>query len=827
MWQALGQDLRYALRRLAHNPGFAALVILTLGLGIGANSAIFSVVDATLLRPLPFHNPDQLLQLWETESAEGSFPLTGQDYLDWRVQNRTFEDLALYSYRKSMNASGAGEPERVSVVETQANFFSVLGVQPLAGRTFLAGEDQAGHNRVALLGYGFWQSHFGGQNSAIGKTMELNSAAYEIVGVMPEWYLIPGAADLWVPIDMSPKYLGPRGEHHLRALGRLKAGVTAAQGEADLKAIAAQLEKDFPESNGKVGAVVAPLKDALVGDSREQLYILLGAVALVLLIACANVANLLLARASGRRREVALRAAMGARRGRILQQLLTESVLLALLGGAVGIALAYGSVRLIAAAKTFPISPPSPIAVDVTVLAFTLIVSVGVGVLFGLAPALQASRVSVNDDLKSGGTMAATPSSRGRVLRDTLVAAEIALSLMLLTGAGLLLRTFANLRAADIGVRAESVLAASVILPPEKYRTLDAQWSFFGRLVESLEASPGVRSAALASELPLEGGNNGYITVDGQTAESTRDTLVEWNFVTPDYFRVMGIPLRDGRGFDAADLTAAARTAEQAAASWSSGQPASQRPTFEFLAVINQSMARRFWPNQPVIGRVFHQENVSFRVIGVVGDVKVWGLRHNPIPQAYFPFTLALGAPGGDRVANIVVQSAGRPADAAGVIRSQVRSLDSSLAVAHLRTLEQIVSESMTDTRYQTMLLGLFAGLALLLATLGIYGVMSYVVSQRTNEFGIRMALGAGPLAVLRMVVGQGARLAVSGALVGAAAALGLAGLLRKLLFGVEPADAPTLAIVFVLTVAVCLVACCVPARRAARVDPMVALRYE
>ena len=824
MWQALGQDLRYAARRLAQNPGFAALIILTLGLGIGTNSAIFSVVDAALLRTLPFPNPDRLLQLFETESAEGQFPLTGQDYLDWRAQNRTFEDLTLYSYQRSMNARGAGEPERVTVVETQANFFSLLGVQPMLGRSFVAGEDQAGKNRVVLLSYGFWESHFGGQRDTIGKSMELNGAAYEIVGVTPVWYRIPGAADLWIPFDMSPKYLGPRGEHHLRALGRLKAGVSVAQGEADLRGIAAELEKQFPDSNEKVGAAVTPLKEALVGNTGEQLYILLGAVALVLLIACANVANLLLARASSRRREVALRAAMGASRGRLVRQLLTESVLLSLMGGVVGIALAQASVQIIVSAKTLPVSLASPIAVNPAVLLFTLTVSIGVGILFGLAPALQASRISLNDDLKSGGTMAATPSSRGRVLRDALVAAEIALSLMLLTGAGLLLRTFANLREADFGVRAESVLTASVILPPEKYHTLDPQWDFYSRLLESLERAPGVKLAAVATELPLEGGNNGYVTVDGQTAESTKNTLVEWNSITPNYFRAMGIPLREGREFNAADLAAAAEVARKRA--WNPDVPVAERPKFEVLTVINQSMARRFWPNQPVIGRVFHQENVSFRVIGVVGDVKVWGLRHSPIPQAYFPFTLALGDAGGPP-GNIVVQSAGKPADVADVIRSQVRLLDSSLAVAHMRTIEQIVSESMTDTSYQTLLLGMFAGLALLLATLGIYGVMSYVVSQRTNEFGIRMALGAGPNAVLRMVVGQGARLAVIGALLGAVAAVGMAGLLRKLLFGVEPADPLTLGVVFALTVAVCLAACCVPARRAARVDPIVALRYE
>ena len=827
MVQALLQDLRFAVRRLAKSPGFTALVILILALGIGANSAIFSVVDAALLRPLPFREPDRLMQLWETESAEGRYPLTGADYLDWQTQNTTFENLAVYSHQRAMNASGAGEPERVMVVETQANFFSTLGVQPMAGRAFLAGEDQAGKNRVVLLSYPFWQAHFGGDRNVVGKQMELNGAAYEIVGVMPAWYRSPGAADLWVPMDMSPKYLGPRGEHHLRALGRLKPGVTVAQADADLKGIAARLEKQFPDSNEKVSGGAAPLRDLLAGQSREPLYILLGAVALVLLIACANVANLLLARAAGRRREVALRAAMGASSARIIRQLLTESVLLSLMGGAAGILVAYGAVQLITGAEALPIPRANPIGVDFRVLLFTLGVSVGVGILFGLAPALQASRVSLNDDLRSSGKSAgAAGSAGGHLLRDVLVGAEIALSLMLLTGAGLLLRTFANLRNAELGVHAESVLAASVMLPPEKYQTIDPLWDFYRRLVESLEKAPGVRAAVISTELPLEGGNNGYITVDGQNAD-TKSTLVEWNYVTPNYFRALGIPVHEGRDFNAADLSAAAEVARKAYAEGrDDNRPAAERPQYETLAIINQAMARRFWPNQPVTGRVFRQQNVAFRVIGVVGDVKVWGLRNNVIPQAYFPFTLALGFPGG-WPANVVVQAEGRPSDVAGIIRSHVRALDSGLAVANMRTIGQIVSDSMTDTSYQTLLLGVFAALALVLAMLGIYGVMSYTVSQRTNEFGIRMALGAGPSSILRMVAGQGARLALAGAAAGVAASLAVAGVLRKMLFGVDPTDPATLAMVTLVTVAVCMAACAIPAWRASRVDPMVALRYE
>jgi len=829
MWQGLAQDLRYAFRRLANNPGFTFLVAIILALGIGANSAMFSVVDAVLLRPLPFHDPDQLLQLNETESAEGHFPLTGLDFLDWRAQNQTFADMSVYSHPRSYNASVGGEPERASVVETQANFFSILGVQPMRGRAFVDGEDQPGHTRVAVLSYEYWQTRFGGLADAVGKSIQLDGAAYQVVGILPAWYHAPGQADLWIPIDATGKGLGPRGEHHLRAIGRMKPGVSVAQAEADLKAIAARLEKQFPDSNEKVGAAVTPLRENFVAYSREAIWILFGAVGMVLLIACANVANLLMARSSGRKREVALRAAMGASRGRLVQQLLTESVLLSLVGGAIGIVMAYGTVQLLLSAESLPIPRANPIGISWTVLLFTLGVSLAVGILFGLAPAFQASRISLNDDLKSGGSAGATVSGRGRLLRDALVVGEIALSLTLLVGAGLLLRTFANLRKADVGVRAESVLAATLILPAERYANFDQQWGFCSRLVQSLERSPGVRSAVLTSELPLEGGNNGYITIEGQTAQSTQNTLVEWTYVTPSYFRAMGIPLVEGRDFNEADLASTGESSRKRALSAGSGATDAAnalKPTYEIATLITQTMARRFWPNETAVGRVFRQDAVSFRVIGVVGDVKIWSLRQKPIPQAYFPLTWGIGDPGAHQI-HVVVQSAGAPNEVASALRTQVRGLDSGLALVRMRTIDQIISESMTDTSYQAVLLGAFAGLAMLLAALGIYGVMSYVVSQRTNEFGIRMALGAGPPTVLRMVVGQGARLAMLGSMAGVAAALALAGVLRRMLFGVEPADPVTLGFVFVLTIAICLAACSIPARRAARVDPIVALRYE
>jgi putative ABC transport system permease protein len=816
----LAQDLRYALRRLARSPGFTILVASILALGIGANTAIFSAVQATLLRGLPFRDPDRLVSLFETESASGRFPLTGRDYLDWRAQNRTFDDMSVYGYSQAFNASGEGAPERVEVVETQANFFRVLGVPAVVGRTFLEGEDVAGSNHVALLSFGLWQTRFGGRPQAVGESLVLNGESYVVVGVLPAWYRIPASAQLWVPIDMAPESLGPRGEHHLRALGRMKPGVSVAQAQADLGAIAARLEREFPDTNEKVGAVVGSLKEALVSSGRQELLVLLGAVSLVLLIACANVANLLLARAASRRRELAVRVAIGAGRRVLVRQLLVESLLLSLLGGILGGGLAWAMVSALAATDVLTVSSPNPIRVDPTVLLFTLAVSLLVGVSFGLAPALQASRVDLSDELRSAGSRSMTPSGRSRRLREGLVAVEIALCLMLLTGAGLMLRTFANLRRADVGARAEGVLAATLTLPAGG--GADARWGLCDRLLQSLDGAPGVRRVALASELPLEGGSNGYVTLDGQPPESTQDTLVEWTYVTPGYFQAMGIPQIEGRGLDEADLAAGVEDARREAGSRGS-EPT---PPSERVAVISQTMARRFWPGRSAIGSVFRRDKELLRVVGVVGDVKIWDLRTPPIPQAYFAFSRAMAYPGSFGF-NVVTRSGSAPADLAGLLRGKVQALDRTLAVSRLRTVDQIVAESMSGTAYQTTLLGVFAALAVLLATLGIYGVMSYAVSQRTSEFGVRLALGAESSRIAGMVVRQGARLATIGTLAGLVGAVGFAGVLRSLLFGVEPFDAATLAAAVAVTVGVCLAACWLPARRAAGVDPMVALRYE
>jgi predicted permease len=821
-------DIRYGLRTLARCPGFLAVAVLTLALGIGANTAIFSVVDAVLLRPLPFRAPDQLVALFETESAAGSFPLTGADYLDWRAQNRTFEDMAVYSYQESFNASGSGEPERAIVVETQSNFFSMLGVTPALGRTFLNGEDQAGHNHVALLSNGFWQRHFGGENSALGKAIVLNGEHYEVVGVMPAWYSIPGAADLWTPIDASAKSLGPRGEHHLRALGRIKDGVSLEQARTDLVGLAGRLEKQFPDDNSQVSAVVVPLKEQFVGATRTQLWIMFGAVTAVLLIACVNVANLLLSRSASRQREIAVRTALGADRWRVIRQLLTESVLLSACGAIPGVGLAYMCVAWLRTAKGLPFVQPNPISVEPTVMLFTIAVTVIIGILFGLMPALQTSRVSLNEVLNSGGRMAVTATTRGRLMRDALVIVEIALSLVLLAGAGLLIRTFSNLRQADIGVHADKVLTATAMLPRGSYKSLQSQTAFFRELIERLNAQPGVHGAALAAELPLNGGSNGYVTIEGQSSESTKNQLVEWNSITPDYFRVMGIPLISGRTLTESDIQNVVDTMAKLSAI-PEGVSASKKVIFQkttLSAVINQTMARKFWPNQDANGKTFRSGGgFSNRVIGVVGDTKTFGLDQRPMPQAYF----SLAGTEGDRSApvSIVVQGSGEPAALTRTLRNTVKSLDSTLAVFNVATVPDIIATSMTTTTYQTFLLAIFAGLALLLASVGIYGVLSYVVTQRTNEIGIRMALGADRGKVLWMILRQGLVLTVIGIGAGVAGTYALTGLLKTLLFGVKPTDAVTFIAVSVVMGTVAMLACMAPAWRATRVDPMVALRYE
>jgi putative ABC transport system permease protein len=820
----LRQDLRYAARTLLKSPGFMLVAVLTLALGIGANTAIFSVVNAVLLKPLPFRQPEEVVALWQTETAPGSYPLTGEDYTDWRTQNSTFRDMSLFSWPQNYNASGVEGAEGAQVVRTQANFFDLLGVQAQIGRTFARGEDQSGGSHVVVLSDGFWKKRFGGQREAVGKSVELNSEKYDIIGVMPAWYTLPGRADLWIPLDMAKEKIGTRGSHQWRAIGRVKGGVTVAQSLADLNIISGRIEKQFPGSNRNVHAIVTPMREDLVGNFQTQLWILFGSVALVLVIACANVANLLLARATSRRREVAVRSALGAGRGRLVRQLLTESVLLSLMGGALGVAIAYAGVAALRNLLPPTVPQPNPISVSVVPLLFTLGTCFVVGILFGLAPAVEATGVTSAEALKSRGAVSGGAMSGGHWLRDTLVTSEIALSLALLIGAGLLLRTFANLRATDVGVRGENVLTASVRLPQNKYKTFDQGREFYAQLLPRLQSAPGVKAAAIATKLPLLGGTNGYITIPGQQTESMTGPLVENTSISGDYFDALGIPLIAGREFRPEDSELVAKLLREVLPAKTEAESTAIAKKYVLPTVINQTMAKTFWPKESAVGKVF-ENFVKFQVVGVVGDVKQQQLRGDAMPEVYYPLDWELSDP--NRPYSIVVQSAGIPEGLTNTVRTTVQSLDASLALMGVRSMPQIVAESMTDTKYQALLLGAMAALALLLAAVGTYGVMSYVVGQRTNEIGIRMALGAGRGRILLMVLRQAGTLVGIGIAVGLLGAAGGSRLMKGLLVGVEPVDLSVYGSVAALLAIVALAACYLPVRRAMRVDPMVALRDE
>jgi putative ABC transport system permease protein len=726
-----------------------------------------------------------------------------------------------------MNASTGGEAQSVTAIHAQANFFSFLGVQPLFGRAFVSGENDPGKNHVVVLSYTYWQKSFGGKPDVLKQKIQLDGEPYQVIGVLPSWFNFPSRVDAYVPMDMSTKGMLNRGTHWFRAIGRLKKGETVAAAQAELSTIARNLEKQYPDTNQKVGASVVALREQITKSSRVELLVLLAAVGLVLLIACFNVANLLLARATGRLREIALRAVLGASRWRIVRQLLTESVLLAAMGAALGLAGAWWCIDLVRDADLLPIPRTNVIQVDLTVLLFTALVSVIVGVLFGLAPALQASGVDLSEELKSAAQSVLSPAGWQRWVRSSLVVAEIALSLALLAGAGLLLRTFEKLRTKDIGVDARQVMTTAMLLPPGRYDNFDSQRGFFGQLEQRIQSIPGVRSVSISTEIPLEGGNNGYIKVDGDTDPSHLDLLVENTYVTPGYFSSLGIPVLAGRSFSQADMEQAAEVVQKLIELSKKDPNMKNPPEFFFDALISKEMASTFWPNQNPIGKTFRYrgDTDSFRVIGVVGDVNMESPKSKPGPQAYLPFTCTLG--NSRAYGNLIIKSSLPLPEILSSVRRNMRQLDPSLALFQPRSMQQVIDDSMQDTHLDTWLFGSFAALALLLAGVGLYSVLSYLVTQRTREIGIRMALGAGHGDVLRLVMRH------AGALIGTGTALGIllafAGtrLMASLLYGVAPHDPLTFGGVVVVLVGIALIACYIPARRAMGVDPMVALRYE
>ena len=800
-------DLRYAARTQLKNPAFTIVAVIALALGIGANTAIFSVVNTVLLRPLPYKDPDRLVMVWE-DATKAGFPRdvpTNANFIDWRDQNQVFEGMAAISF-DNFNLTGAGDPERLDGRRVSASLFQLLGVDPQIGRVFTAAEDQPGSERVVLLSYGIWQRRFGGDPGIVGKPLSLNGASYTVVGVMPARFQFPTSYDqVWVPIAFTPQQAADRTTHYLKVLARLKPGVTLSQAQTEMSTIATRLQQQYPKSNTDVGAAVTLLQEDRVSDIRPALLILLGAVAMVLLIACANVANLLLARAAVRQKEIAVRVALGARRQRLIRQFLTESLMLSAMGGIVGLAIAYGGLILLKSFIPENISQAREISIDFKVLGFTLLVSVATGVIFGLAPAIQAARFNQSETLKEGGRDTASGGS-GKRLRSLLVTAEVAISLVLLIGAGLLINSFLRLRNVDPGFRIDNLLTMKIVLSGPKYREADRRSAFYKDLVQRVEALAGVRSAAVTTSIPLySDGNSITMVFEGRPEPPPgQEPIIETRIISPEYFDTMGIPFLKGRQLTEQDT----RTSPK-------------------VVVISEAMARRYWPNEDAVGKRIAFGKVEkpedwIQVIGVVKDVRQ-RLIKDPKPQMYFSHQQTdFFAP-----EDLVVKTDVDPTSMAATVRNAVWQIDKDQPVSDIRTMEEVFADSIARQRFSMLLLAIFASVALVLAAVGIYGVMSYSVAQRTHEIGIRMAVGAQTGAVLKLAVSYGMKLVIIGIIVGLVAAFVLTRVMSTLLFGVTATDPATFTLISLLFVIVAAIASYIPARRATKVNPIVALRYE
>jgi len=804
----LWQDLRYGLRMLLKNPGFTAVAVIALALGIGANSAIFSVVNTVLLRPLPYKVPEQLVMVWEENSKQG-FPKdtpSPANYIDWRDQNHVFEAMAAMT-EISFNLTGAGDPERIDGQRVSASLFLLLGVEPQLGRAFRPEEDKPDANHVVMMSYGLWQRRFGGDPGIIGKPINLNGESFTVVGVMPQGFQFPTRNDqLWIPIAFDAKEAGNRGSHYLEVIARIKPGTTLQQAQIEMTTIAARPQQKYPATNTSIGAVVTPLHEQVVGKIKPALLVLLGAVAFVLLIACANVANLLLARAAVRQKEIALRLALGAGRARLIRQFLTESVLLASLGGGVGLLLAIGGLDVLKRFIPPNISQAQAIAIDGKVLIFTVLVSLVTGLIFGVAPALQASNFNLNDSLKEGGRDSAA-SSRGNRIRGLLVIGEVAVSFLLLIGAGLLINSFLHLRNVDPGFRTDHVLTMRIVLPEVRYPDRTRRAPFYDELIRRVEALPGVTAAAVVTDVPLtSSGDSVGVSIEGRPDPAPdRVPIVVTRMISPHYFKTMGISLLQGRVF-------------------TDREKADSPP----VAVISETTARLFWPGEDPLGKRLKvgessSSNRWLTVVGVVKDVRQYELGIEPKPQMYLPHAQnEFFEPSA-----LVVQTNVDPLSLASTVRRTVWEIDNDQPVSDVSSMAQVVSESVARQRFSMLLLGVFAGLALLLAAVGIYGVMSYTIAQRTREIGIRMALGAQRSDVLKLALGQGLRLVSVGVLIGLAAALVLTRVMTSLLFGVSPTDSMTFITISVVLMSVAALASYIPALRATKVDPIFALRYQ
>jgi putative ABC transport system permease protein len=801
--KTLWQDARYGLRTLLKKPGFTLTAVITLALGIGATSTIFSFVNGILLRPLPYQDAERLVLIEEIVAKRGnaSIGVNPLNFLDWREQNHVFTSVAAYGTGGYL-LTGSGEPEQISGAVISYNTFEILGVAPVLGRTFTAEEDRPGNDQVVILGHGLWKRRFGARPEVIGRQITLHNRARTVIGVMPPDFKFPEVADLWVPLAID-RSEWTRNSHGWDAVARLKPGVTLGQAQSDMTAVARRIEEQNPVTNKGIDINLIPLRENLAGDYRRALLILMGVVGLVLLIACANVANLLLARASSRAKEVAVRTALGAGRWRVFRQLLTESVVLGLMGGALGCGLAVWGLDLLLAA--IPIDLPFWMKFDLDgrVLGFTAGVTLLTGLIFGAAPALQASKVDLNEALKEGGR-SASGAGRHRMLRS-LVVAEVALSLVLLIGAGLMMRSFMRLQHTDPGLNPEDVLTLRLDLPVAKYNAPAKRQAFYKDLLGRIGTLPGVEAAGAISRLPLAGGYWGRnLTVEGfPVLSGPQAPVINHCVITPNYFRAMGIPILMGRDFTDADTSDSMK-----------------------VTIIDERLAREYWPDESPLGKRVRFDGPEYNeswhtIVGVAGAVKQDSLMLTLRKTVYLPqaeigiddLTLAV------RAAN--------PEKLVPAIRGQVKAIDSDQPITDVRTMNEVISRSVWQPRLYTILFGVFAAVALALASVGIYGVMAYSVSERTREIGIRVALGAEGGDVLKLVVAQGMKLALIGAGIGLGASLALTRLMRGLLFEVSATDPLTFAGLAALLSVVAMLACYIPARRATKVDPMVALRCE
>jgi putative ABC transport system permease protein len=810
----LRQDLRYGLRMLVKQPGFTAIAVLSLALGIGANTAIFSVVNAVLLRPLPYPQPQQLMQVSQNLPGIDNDAASEPKFLFWQEHNQSFAAMAIEQpIGSGVNLAGGNEAEYVSGIKVSKDFFAVLGIQPARGRSFTAAEDRPGGEPVAILSDGLWRRRFGADAGLVGRTVAINSESFVVVGIMPPDFQYQSGfqylrtADVFVPL--RPALNGDRDPNY-RVIGRLRSGVTTAQAQADMRQVANAFREVYPQQMMDDESIaVTPFHEKLTANVRPLLLILLGAVGLVLLIACANVANLQLVRAANRQKEMAIRLALGASWRRVVSQLLIEGMLLAMIGGAAGLLLATWGIDTLAALIPERLLPRfNEVALDWRVLAFTLASAIITGVAFSLAPALQSSRLDLNTSLKEGGGKGAAAVGRGR-LRTGLVIAEVALSFMLLTSAALLIRTFVNLRRVEPGFATRHVLTFQISTTGAAYNTTAKVSDFYRRALERLEGLPGVETAAVTSNLPLATPFRMPFGIAGQPeyAES-----VQFRLITPEYFNVMQIPLQQGRAFSDSDTQGAGN-----------------------VAIVNAAFARKYLTDTGALGQNLiigrGPRALSHQIVGVVGDVKQFALGSDAPPMMFIP---ASQAPDGLMLmmrrflsCQFVLRTGGEPAALAVAVKQVMADLDATLPLSNMRPIQQVVSESIAAERFNMALMGLFAGLGLALAAVGLYGVMAYTVARRTPEIGIRMALGAEPRNVLMMVIGQGMKLALIGVSIGLAGAFASTRLLANLLFGVSASDPLTFAAVALILLGVALGACFVPARRATKVDPMVALRYE